>query len=45
MSSLEFALAKAKQLANYDDLTGLPNRRLMLDRFMQAAALADRHRQ
>jgi diguanylate cyclase (GGDEF)-like protein len=45
VSSLELALAKANQFAHYDDLTGLPNRRLMLDRFTQAAALADRHRQ
>jgi diguanylate cyclase (GGDEF)-like protein len=45
VSSLELALAKAHQLAHYDELTGLPNRRLLLDRFVQAAALAKRHRQ
>ncbi|WP_135076994.1 EAL domain-containing protein [Terasakiella sp. SH-1] len=28
--------------ANYDHLTGLPNRRLLSDRFQQAAAMADR---
>jgi diguanylate cyclase (GGDEF)-like protein len=38
-------LAKANRLAHYDELTGLPNRRLLLDRFNQATALADRHRQ
>jgi diguanylate cyclase (GGDEF)-like protein len=45
VSSLEFALAKAHQFAHYDELTGLPNRRLLLDRFIQASALAIRHRQ
>jgi diguanylate cyclase (GGDEF)-like protein len=45
VSSLESELANASQLAHYDLLTGLPNRRLLLDRFTQAAALADRHRQ
>jgi diguanylate cyclase (GGDEF)-like protein len=43
VSSLELALAKANRFANYDELTGLPNRRLLLDRFIQAAALAKRH--
>ena len=43
--SLEIALAKANQFAHYDVLTGLPNRRLLLDRFIQAAALADRDEQ
>jgi diguanylate cyclase (GGDEF)-like protein len=43
VSSLEIALSKAHQLALYDELTGLPNRRLLLDRFIQAAALANRH--
>jgi diguanylate cyclase (GGDEF)-like protein len=43
VSALELALAKANRFANYDELTGLPNRRLLLDRFMQAAALAKRH--
>jgi diguanylate cyclase len=45
VSSLEFALAKAHRLANFDELTGLPNRRLLLDRYIQASALAGRHRQ
>jgi diguanylate cyclase (GGDEF)-like protein len=45
VSSLELALAKANQFAHYDELTGLPNRRLLLDRFIQAAALANRNRQ
>lgn len=45
VSSLELALAKANRFAHYDELTGLPNRRLLLDRFIQAAALANRHRQ
>jgi diguanylate cyclase (GGDEF)-like protein len=45
VSSLESELANANQLAHYDLLTGLPNRRLLLDRFTQATALADRHRQ
>jgi diguanylate cyclase (GGDEF)-like protein len=44
VSSLELALAKAYRFANYDELTGLPNRRLLLDRFIQASALANRHR-
>lgn len=43
VSSLERALVKAHQFTHYDELTGLANRRLLLDRFMQAAALADRH--
>jgi GGDEF domain-containing protein len=45
VSSLESALAKAHQFTHYDELTGLPNRRLLLDRFIQASALAIRHRQ
>ena len=43
VTRLENALAKANQFANYDELTGLPNRRLLLDRFIQAVAFADRH--
>jgi diguanylate cyclase (GGDEF)-like protein len=45
VSSLNCTLAKAHRFANYDELTGLPNRRLLLDRFIQASALANRHRQ
>jgi diguanylate cyclase (GGDEF)-like protein len=45
VSSLELELAKTHRLTHYDELTGLPNRRLLLDRFIQASALANRHRQ
>lgn len=45
VSMLEIALAKAHRFAYFDELTGLPNRRLLLDRFVQASALAKRHRQ
>lgn len=45
VSSLELALAKANQFAHYDELTGLPNRRLLLDRFKQASSSANRHDQ
>ncbi|MCJ7591357.1 MAG: GGDEF domain-containing protein [Woeseiaceae bacterium] len=37
-------MAKAHQFSHYDELTGLPNRRLLLDRFIQASALANRQR-
>jgi diguanylate cyclase (GGDEF)-like protein len=40
---LEEAAAKAQRFAYRDELTGLPNRHLLLDRFNQAAALAARH--
>ncbi|MGB5065313.1 MAG: EAL domain-containing protein [Candidatus Competibacter sp.] len=36
------AEAQIRQLAYYDTLTGLPNRRLLLDRLSQALAMADR---
>jgi diguanylate cyclase (GGDEF)-like protein len=45
VSALELALETAIQLTHHDTLTGLPNRRLLLDRFNQATALAKRHRQ
>ncbi len=40
---LEDLAAKAQRFAYRDELTGLPNRHLLLDRFNQAAALAARH--
>jgi diguanylate cyclase (GGDEF)-like protein len=39
------AVLKARRFAYHDELTGLPNRHLLLDRFNLAAALAARHRQ
>lgn len=44
VNMLEIALKKARHDAFYDELTGLPNRRLLLDRFTQAVALAQRNR-
>jgi diguanylate cyclase (GGDEF)-like protein len=40
---LEEASAKAQRLAYRDELTDLPNRHLLLDRFNQTVTLADRH--
>jgi diguanylate cyclase (GGDEF)-like protein len=39
---LSEAVAQARQFAYHDELTGLPNRRLLLDRFNQAMAQAAR---
>jgi len=40
------AIAQARKFAHHDPLTGLPNRFLLLDRFKQAVARADRqHKQ
>jgi diguanylate cyclase (GGDEF)-like protein len=39
---LEHALTHARRLAHFDDMTGLPNRRLLEDRFQQAKARSDR---
>lgn len=35
--------ARIQQLAHFDQLTGLPNRALLRDRFVQLQALAERH--
>jgi predicted signal transduction protein with EAL and GGDEF domain len=39
---LSEAVAQARQFAHHDALTGLPNRRLLLDRFNQAIARGER---
>ena len=41
---LEQALEEARRFANHDDVTGIPNRRLLEDRFEQAKARSDRQR-
>jgi len=45
ISSRKQAEQKIHQLAFYDDLTGLPNRRLLLDRLGKALAVSERTRQ
>ena len=44
VNQLAQAVAQARRFSHYDQLTGLPNRTLLLDRFKQAAALAARQR-
>ena len=39
---LQRTVAQVRQFAYHDELTGLPNRRLLLDRYNQAVALAQR---
>jgi len=41
---LQRTVAQARQFAYHDELTGLPNRRLLLDRYNQAVALAARQK-
>ena len=45
LAALTQAVAKAEQFAHCDELTGLPNRRLLIQRFDQAVALAERQQQ
>ena len=42
ISSQKAAEAKIRELADYDALTGLPNRRLLRERFSQMLAIAER---
>lgn len=42
LALLSEAVAQARQFAHHDELTGLPNRRLLLDRFNQAIARGER---
>ncbi len=42
VSQLAQAVAQARRFSHYDQLTGLPNRTLLLDRFNQGAARAAR---
>lgn len=44
VSGLARRLGRARAHAHHDELTGLPNRRLLLDHFHQARAHADRRR-
>lgn len=44
IAKLERALLKARESAYHDELTGLPNRRLLLDRFNRAVARGARRR-
>lgn len=41
---LQRTLAQARRFAYHDELTGLPNRRLLVDRYNQAVALAARRK-
>lgn len=43
LALLQESAAKAQRFAYHDELTGLPNRQLLLDHFNQAVALAARH--
>jgi len=42
LTLLEQAIEQARKFAYHDELTGLPNRRLLVDRYEQAVALAAR---